>query len=58
MKYSNEITNAVFLAFIFGVLLACLYIVYDNLEPIILGSELNTNGRVEYLCLGAGCENL
>ncbi|NCC22312.1 MAG: hypothetical protein EOM26_07600 [Alphaproteobacteria bacterium] len=26
--------------------------------PIILGTELNTNGLVEYLCLGVGCEDI
>lgn len=26
--------------------------------PIILGTELNANGSVEYLCVGSGCENL
>ena len=26
--------------------------------PIVLGTEMNTNGLVEYLCLGNGCENM
>jgi hypothetical protein len=26
--------------------------------PIILGTERNTNGLVEYLCLGSGCDGL
>lgn len=26
--------------------------------PIVVGTEMNTNGLVEYLCLGKGCENL
>lgn len=25
--------------------------------PVILGTEMNTNGQVEYMCLGQGCEN-
>lgn len=25
--------------------------------PIILGTEMNTDGLVEYLCLGNGCED-
>lgn len=25
--------------------------------PIVLGTEMNTNGMVEYLCIGQGCEN-
>lgn len=28
-----------------------------NAGPIILGTEMNDNGRVEYLCLGNGCED-
>jgi len=26
--------------------------------PMILGTEMNANGTVEYLCLGSGCENV
>lgn len=26
--------------------------------PVILGSEMNDNGMVEYLCLGNGCDTL
>lgn len=26
--------------------------------PVVLGTELNTNGLVEYLCLGRGCDSL
>jgi len=29
-----------------------------NSGSIILGTEMNTNGQVEYLCLGSGCESL
>lgn len=25
--------------------------------PFVLGTEMNANGTVEYLCLGLGCEN-
>lgn len=28
-----------------------------NTGPMILGTEMNDNGLVEYLCLGNGCEN-
>lgn len=27
-------------------------------DPFILGTEMNANGTVEYLCLGNGCEGL
>ena len=26
--------------------------------PIVLGTEMNADGSVEYLCLGGGCEGL
>ena len=39
--------------FILSVVIACFILG----SPIILGSERNGNGSVEYLCLGAGCEN-
>lgn len=29
-----------------------------NMPQVILGTEMNTNGMVEYLCLGSGCEYL
>lgn len=27
-------------------------------DPFVLGTEMNANGTVEYLCLGNGCESL
>jgi hypothetical protein len=29
-----------------------------SLDQLILGSELNGDGSVEYLCLGRGCDGL
>ena len=26
--------------------------------PVVLGTEMNTNGQVEYLCLFGGCDQL
>lgn len=31
--------------------------IFSYAGPIVLGTELNSNGTVEYLCMGAGCEN-
>lgn len=50
-------------AAVFGVALCALFFITVGLSiimsgPIIMGSELNPNGTVEYLCLGSGCENL
>ncbi len=47
---------------IFGILIstsmiAALIAVYHYSGPIVLGTEMNTNGLVEYLCLGRGCED-
>lgn len=33
-------------------------ILFLSSGPIILGTEMNTNGLVEYLCLGSGCDDL
>lgn len=41
------------LVVIFSTLLAA-----SGSDPIVLGTEMNTNGMVEYLCLGKGCEDL
>lgn len=54
----DEVQSAAFGLFILLMVIACLSFALMNAGPIILGTELNTNGRVEYLCLGAGCENL
>lgn len=38
--------------------LSCIATAFMESGPIILGTERNGNGTVEYLCLGTGCENL
>jgi hypothetical protein len=40
------------------VMLACvtLAVAFFSAGPIVLGSEMNANGTVEYLCLGRTCE--
>lgn len=47
---------ALFAAAIIIFTVACVYISITSSGPIILGSEMNTNGQVEYLCLGRGRE--
>jgi len=49
---------AVFASLLVFVMIAMLGISFLNAGPIIVGTELNTNGLVEYLCLGRGCEDL
>lgn len=43
---------------LFACTVLCTGMVFLNMGPVILGTEMNTNGMVEYLCLGAACENL
>lgn len=38
--------------------ISALIVIVFNAPPLIVGTELNTNGLVEYLCLGNGCEDL
>lgn len=37
---------------------SCLFLAFSSSGPLILGTEMNANGMVEYLCLGNGCENM
>ena len=53
-----EIIGGMFILFGSILLLAvCMFISLSS-GPIILGTEKNTNGLVQYLCLGSGCEDL
>lgn len=49
---------AAFSGFLLVVLIASLIVVILSSGPVVLGTELNTNGLTEYLCLGRGCEKL
>lgn len=31
--------------------------IFMNAGPMVLGTEMNANGHVEYLCLGNGCDS-
>lgn len=35
-----------------------LFMAVLNSDPIVLGTEINTNGQMEYLCLGRTCEDV
>ena len=48
-------------AYLFGtsfltMLVLCAGMAFFSAGPIILGTEMNANGTVEYLCLGRSCE--
>ncbi|MFA5951991.1 MAG: hypothetical protein WC807_17090 [Hyphomicrobium sp.] len=45
-----------FFAALLLIFVICLVLIWINSGPVVLGTELNTNGLVEYLCLGRGCE--
>lgn len=47
-----------FSMFLMSFLIVSLFVVFMNSAPVVLGSERNTNGMVEYMCLGNDCEEL
>lgn len=60
MYYDNrkDVRNAVlFFIALVAMFLGSLYTAAASSGPIVLGTEMNTNGLVEYLCLGSGCED-
>ncbi|MGH1399198.1 MAG: hypothetical protein ACRBCT_08295 [Alphaproteobacteria bacterium] len=61
--YEPKINREVIMAGGFAVCLVAfmvtmIFISMNSMSPMILGTELNPNGTVEYLCLGRGCEGL
>ncbi len=55
--YRKEIIyGATFAAILLATLLTAIGLAFASSGPIVLGTEMNTNGLVEYLCLGRGCE--
>ena len=57
-KHISTLTKATLFGMFILVAIIANLIIALNSGRIILGTEMNTNGLVEYLCLGAGCENL
>lgn len=64
LSQHNHVTNfeiiqaSLFFIALIVTLIIFMVVVITNSPPIIVGTEMNTNGLVEYLCLGNGCENL
>jgi hypothetical protein len=61
MAYAYRRRRLPFSAYIFAGLLVLtffmsLVIAMVSAGPIVLGSEMNGNGSMEYLCLGTGCD--
>lgn len=46
-----------FCGFLFLFMCVALLGIVSYSGPIVLGTELNANGTVEYLCVGSACEN-
>ena len=55
---SEEVKAGLFTAVLLIFVLGCMVTVVSKSGPIVLGTERNGNGSVEYLCLGTGCEDL
>ena len=47
-----------FALILIGVVMTSCVVAYTNSGPVVLGTELNTNGLTEYLCLSRDCEDL
>lgn len=63
LRYSRrkqkEMMKAIsFALFLATVLMLSILMALDTSGPIILGTEMNANGMVEYLCLGSDCDGL
>jgi len=54
----EKIYAALFAVFLSGVLAMLLTFAALYSGPIVLGTEMNTNGLIEYMCLGNGCEDV
>ena len=39
-------------------LCAMMVVIFSSSGPLVVGTEINPNGSLEYLCLGRGCEDL
>lgn len=54
----TEQKAAIFALFLLTVLFVSVITAFSSAPTIVLGTERNTNGFVEYLCLGRGCEGV
>lgn len=57
-RMTTEKKAAFFGMFLLSVLFVSLITAYTTAPTLVLGTERNTNGMVEYLCLGRGCEDV
>lgn len=55
---NKEKKATIFALVMMSVVVMSILTAFNVSGPIVLGTEKNTNGHVEYLCLGSSCENL
>ena len=56
--YTREQKSILFAMFLMTIFAMALLVSFRASGPLVLGSEMNTNGLVEYLCLGKDCNKL
>lgn len=56
-KYEYQIATLFFITLIV-VFTSSVSLAFASSGPIVLGTELNANGLMEYLCLGASCHQI
>jgi hypothetical protein len=57
-RKAEEVKAILFTGSLAVVIGLCLTVSIASAGPFVLGTEMNSNGTVEYLCLGNGCENM
>ncbi len=55
---STEKKAAFFGLFLLTILCVSIIMAAANAPPFVLGTEINGDGSVEYLCLGMGCDSV
>lgn len=55
---SDTFKGFAFAMFLFLAFTLSVFTATSSAGPVILGTELNTNGHVEYMCLGLGCDGM
>ena len=56
--YTKEQKATVFASFMFVLIVLSICTAFVVSDPLVLGTEINTNGQMEYLCLGLDCEKI
>ncbi|MCS5596925.1 MAG: hypothetical protein VX740_05565 [Pseudomonadota bacterium] len=55
---AHRLKAIIFAVSIVFVLAYFAFTIYTHSGPIVLGTEMNGNGQVEYMCIGRSCEDL